>query len=313
MIPRIRFDGPPTIAAEAEDEWTDLPPPIDAAGPVVQQGRQANRQLARQHYENFLVTGFWLPRNVSVSMADVYGFCRRADDAADESGSPEAAIVKLDAFKRDLRNSWQGSFASPWWAALVDTARRHGITRRPLEELLDAFTQDQTHARYESFEPLIGYCRRSANPVGHLVLRIAGVDTTERRVAADQICTGLQLVNFWQDIRRDAAIGRIYVPRSVLDKFGLSEADMQRSDASAAMRDMVRVLREQTEPFFAEGLSLTQTGIPKWLARSVRLFAAGGMATSKAIESVEHDVWRRRPKVSKATQLRLVMRELFRL
>lgn len=176
--------------------------------------------------------------------------------------------------------------------------------------MLDAFRQDQTKKRYQTIDEVVDYSVRSANPVGHLVLYMGESHTSQNVHLADQICTGLQLANFWQDVRRDAAMNRIYVPVESLAKFGMNAEALNQDHPPASGQEMIQELVALTTGFFQRGLPLVET-VPKWLGKNVRLFVGGGMATLRAIEDVEFDVWTRRPKVSRLQQLRLVAKNLW--
>src|SRR5262249_22466811 len=153
--------------------------------------------------ENFPVLSFLLPRRLRQDFANVYAFCRTADDLADEGEDPAQRRVLLAAWRQELRQCFAGKPAHPYFVALQETVRRHALEIRPFEDLLDAFEQDQDVTRYESWDELLRYCERSANPVGRIVLALCDQLDEERAALSDQTCTALQLVNFWQDVRRD--------------------------------------------------------------------------------------------------------------
>ncbi|MFG0261441.1 MAG: squalene/phytoene synthase family protein, partial [Novipirellula sp. JB048] len=196
----------------------------------------------------------------------------------------------------------------------AQTISQFRLDRQPFDDLLDAFRQDQHQRRYETIDELIHYCQRSANPVGRIVLRMGSADDDETNLAlSDQICTGLQLANFWQDVARDYAIGRIYVPRSELRAFGITESQLgcmaKHRSTTPALRRLLEHQCHQTEALFHRGMPLCER-VPAWLGRSVRLFAHGGLATLDALRAIDFDVMRTRPRVRKATQARLVLRAL---
>jgi len=280
--------------------------------PVLRQAEAACRQLAKQHYENFLVGSLFLPRRVRQDFFNVYAYCRRADDLADQSESPELALQRLAEWRRGLLQSVAAeldpaTLPHPIFVALAATIRRHALPTQPFLDLLDAFEQDQTTPRYETFEQLRDYCRRSANPVGRIVLRLAGVDDPELDRLSDAICTGLQLANFWQDIQRDLQIGRIYLPAEDCLRFEVQPSDLQATTATPAVKQLIRFQVDRAESFFHRGLPLAEQ-VPGWLSRDVRLFAHGGLQTLAAIRRVDYDVLRRRPTVSRWQQAKLLLR-----
>ncbi|TWU26354.1 All-trans-phytoene synthase [Novipirellula galeiformis] len=283
-------------------------------GDPVRQAERECRRLARSHYENFLVASVLLPHRLRQPFYNIYAFCRTADDLADESATPEAALRALSEFQASLDATFQGHPADGIFLALAKTIPPFRLDQTPFDDLLDAFRQDQHQTRYETVDELNNYCRRSANPVGRIVLRMAEADDNETDLAlSDQICTGLQLANFWQDVARDYAIGRIYIPQSELRSFGISESqfDSMASNRSTdkALKRLIQHQCNQTEAFFHRGMPLCDR-VPHWLGRSLRLFAGGGLATLDAIRAIDFDVMRKRPKVSKTTQARLVLRSL---
>ncbi len=275
------------------------------------QSRRRCRQIACCHYENFLVASVLLPRRLRQPFYDIYAYCRSADDLADESSTPEIALERLQEFGQHLGRTFAGDPPGGIFIALADTIRRFQLPREPFEALLDAFRQDQRVARYETHEQLVDYCCRSANPVGNLVLRLAGcLDATNERLS-DRICTGLQMANFWQDVARDFAIGRIYLPADVMARYDVTESMFRQSPTPVPLRRLLADQCERTEALLREGLPLAER-VPGWLAADVQLFAHGGLATLEAIQRIDFDVLSRRPTVSRWRQLGLLVRAALR-
>src|SRR6476660_1659569 len=182
--------------------------------------RRYTRQLALGHYENFSVISFLLPRHLRQDFANVYAFCRTADDLGDEVPDKNLAAEYLERFKDLTRSCYEGKALSPLFVALSETIERFDIPIESFLDLIDAFEQDQRVNRYETFEQLVDYCRRSADPVGRLVLYMCGYRDAERQQLSDRTCTALQLANFWQDVARDLAErNRIYIPRESMASF----------------------------------------------------------------------------------------------
>src|SRR5437867_1768883 len=182
-------------------------------GPMnVASARSYCGQLTRTHYENFSVASLLLPRRLLRHFHAVYAYCRWADDLADEAGGGARALALLRWWREELLRCYDGKPRHPVMIALEGTVRRFAIPPRPFLDLLYAFEQDQLIKRYQTFEQVLGYCRYSANPVGHLVLYLCGAYDTGRAALADAVCTALQLANFSQDVARDFDIGRVYLP-----------------------------------------------------------------------------------------------------
>jgi len=179
--------------------------------------------LAKTHYENFAVVSFMLPRRLRTDFRHIYAFCRWADDLGDETGDPARSIDLLNWWRRELNDCYAGKPRHPVFVALQRTIEKHDVPREPFDHLIDAFIQDQSVTRYESWNQVLDYCARSANPVGRLVLYLCGYRNVARQTLSDATCTALQLANFWQDVRRDVLErDRVYIPRQVATKYGLS-------------------------------------------------------------------------------------------
>lgn len=268
------------------------------------------RQLATGHYENFLVASLLLPRAMRQPFYNVYAFCRHADDLADESPSPEIATDQLNQWQQQLDRCFAGqSVEHPIFIALGETISEFDLQKRPFDDLLDAFRQDQVKTRFANFPELLDYCRRSANPVGQIVLRLAAADSPENIALSDSICTGLQLANQWQDIRRDYQSGRIYLPQDALAAAHVTESMLREPAASEAVKHLIASQCVQARQFLLAGLPLADR-VPRWLAADIQLFAHGGLETLDAIARLDHDTLSKRPTVSKRRQLLLVMRAL---
>jgi squalene synthase HpnC len=262
------------------------------------------RGIALRHYENFLVASVLLPKTMRQPFYNVYAFCRHADDLADESESPAIATTSLRRLRSELDRCFRGDYDSPLFVALADTIARFGLVQKPFDDLIDAFLQDQTKTRFDNFDELLHYCRRSADPVGRIVLRMAGADSAENVALSDSICTGLQLANHWQDIRRDFDAGRVYLPQDAMRAMGVDESMLADDHASDAVKKLVADQCRQARRFLADGLPLADR-VPRWLASDIRLFVHGGLATLDAIAKCDHDTLRVRPKVSRWKQMRL--------
>lgn len=277
---------------------------------ALQQSEQECRRLATSHYENFLVASVLLPKRLRQPFYNVYAFCRTADDLADESPSPDVATQQLADFQGQLDETFAGNPPQNLFVALGHTIDEFSLPKQPFDDLLDAFRQDQSKTRYASRAELLNYCERSANPVGRIVLRLADSFDERNATLSDKICTGLQLANFWQDVARDLAIGRIYLPKDRMAAFQVDEMMLATTPTPKAVRELVKSECEFVLKLFDNGLELAHH-VPKWFASNVRLFAHGGIETLKAIEKIDYNILETRPKVSRWTQTKLVGRAVF--
>ena len=268
------------------------------------------RRIATTHYENFTVGSWLLPRRLRLPIAAIYAFARSADDFADEGDVPAPErLARLAAWEDQLAAGYAGRADDPIFVALADTARRFEIPIAPFRRLLEAFRQDVVFEPFATFADLRAYCRRSADPVGHVVLALFGYHDAERQAFSDQICTGLQLANLWQDVAVDAAKGRLYVPLEDLERFDCSADDVARGEPSEPLRALLRFEVERARALLTDGLALADR-VDRRLAREVRLFAGGGLAILAAIEAQGFDVWTTRPTLSSGQKTRLILRAM---
>jgi squalene synthase HpnC len=265
------------------------------------------RHLARAHYENFSVTTWFLPRHLRQHFYNIYAYCRLSDDLGDEVGNPAASLQLLDEWEAELNACYAGNPRHPVFVALTETVRKFDIPIQPFADLLKAFRQDQAVTRYPTFDELLGYCRYSANPVGYLVLYLCGYRDAERQALSDFTCTALQLANFWQDVSVDYAKGRIYLPLEDLQRYNVSEQDIGATQNTASFCQMMRFEVERARDWFRRGLPLAKK-VERELAVDIELFSRGGQEILNAIERQGFAVLGRRPSISKARKLALVMR-----
>jgi squalene synthase HpnC len=265
--------------------------------------------LTSTHYENFSVVTWLTPRDHRPAFQSVYAFCRWSDDLGDEIGYPALSLRLLAWWRGELRAMYQGHARHPVMIALAETVVRYAMPIEPFEALIDAFVQDQTVTEYETFAQLLDYCTKSANPVGHLVLRVAGAWSAENAKLADATCTALQLANFWQDVARDLAIGRIYLPREDRERYSYPEADLRALQFTPAFAALLKFEVERTRALFDEGRALVSR-VAGPLAVDIDLFSRGGMAILDRIESRKYDVLSARPTLSKWTKIGLLGRAM---
>jgi squalene synthase HpnC len=255
-------------------------------------------RLARTHYENFTVASVLLPRRLQRHFHAIYAYCRWSDDLADETGGGSGALALLRWWRQELLNCYQGSVRHPVMIALRDTIHRFHIPPKPFLDLLFAFEQDQLVTHYRTFDQLLDYCKGSANPVGHLVLYLCQAHDPTRAGLADQICTGLQLANFWQDVARDLGIGRVYLPEEDRLAHEYPDADLYGRRFTPAFAKLMRFEVERTRDFFYRGMPLLEM-VPAELKMDLELFVRGGLAILRKIERGRYNVWRRRPALAK--------------
>jgi len=287
-------------ALPASYAFPPQPPPLEEAQAYC-------RRLAHSHYENFSVATRFLPQRLHQHFFNLYAYCRISDDLGDEVGNAEDALRLLDEWEQDLRACYAGEPRHPVFVALRETVRGCDIPQQPFADLLTAFRQDQSVARYPTFEDVLGYCRYSANPVGRLVLYVCGYRDEERQQLSDSTCTALQLANFWQDVTVDYGKGRIYLPLEDLRRFGVAEEEIAAGRATPAFLDLMRFEVARARHWFAQGLPLAGK-VDRELALDIELFTRGGQEILKAIERQGYDVLRRRPAISKPRKLWLVAR-----
>jgi len=247
----------------------------------------------RAHYENFPV-GLFVPKARRRYVHALYAFARVADDFADEPIYEGARARKLDEWEARLHAAYRGEAEGPIFMALGETVRHLAIPKELLLDLLSAFRQDTQKDRYETWEELLDYCRRSANPVGRLVLLVFEERAQGLAPLSDSICTALQLTNHWQDLALDLKRGRIYVPRELLARFGVPEWDLNAGRASEGLKALMAELVRRTRDLYGLGRPLCDR-VGRELRFELRLTWLGGSRILDRIESAGYDVFRRRP------------------
>ena len=276
----------------------------------VKEGYARCAELARTHYENFTVGSWLLPRAVRKHIYAIYAFCRSVDDLGDEHEGDR--MKAIDAWEQDLLLCYEGSPQHPYLVALQETIHTFDIPREPFLKLIEANRMDQLTTRYATYEELEHYCRHSANPVGHMVLYAFGYRDSERQALSDYTCTALQLANFWQDVARDYAMGRVYIPAEDMERFGYSEDQLARGVVIQEFRDLMAFEVERASGLFRQGMELVDT-LQGRLKLDMALFSLGGMKVLDAIERQGHDVLSSRPTLSGATKLRLMLSTTLKL
>jgi squalene synthase HpnC len=269
------------------------------------------QQLARRHYENFTVVSWLLPAELRQHFASIYSYCRWSDDLADETAGGAASIALLDWWESQLEACYAGEATHPVFVALEPTIREFQIPIDPFRNLLIAFRQDQNRKRYETFNDLLGYCENSANPVGRLILYLGRCHDEEHGRLSDLVCTGLQLANFWQDVARDYAIGRVYLPLESCRNAGYTEEMFARREFNPQFRNLLAGEAERADQMLRAGQPLVAM-MPRQLQFDVQLFIDGGLAILEATRKVDYNVWRTRPTVGKFAKVKLAAKAWWR-
>ena len=248
------------------------------------------------HYENFPVASILMPKRLRKPVAAIYHFARTADDIADEGDLPDAQrLQQLDEFRAELaRIERDETPATALFQNLAAAIHQHTLPMQPLYDLLDAFSQDVVKKRYENFDELLDYCRRSANPVGNLLLHLYGEATPVNLAYSDAICTSLQLINFWQDVAKDYAIGRIYLPLDEMAHYGVSEVQIAQGNADEAWRALMKFQIDRARALMLSGKPLG-TILTGRIGLEMRMIIAGGLRILSKLESAQYDMFRQRP------------------
>lgn len=269
------------------------------------------------HYENFPVASWLLPRRLHAPVTAIYHFARSADDIADEGDAlPEQRLAQLDEYRRQLDRiesiehvEQVERIDDPLFRNLAAAVRGHDLPVSLLRDLLDAFAQDVTKKRYATFAELQDYCRRSADPVGRLLLRLYREESPQQLAWSDAICTSLQLINHWQDIAIDLKKGRIYLPQEDLQRFGVDETQIGTGRIDDRWRALLRFEADRARALMLSGAPLGRS-LPGRIGLELRLIVAGGLRILDKIEAVDYDVFRRRPVITALDWPRLMGRAL---
>lgn len=293
--------------------WAALPAEyrIPDRRPTLEEARAYCRRLAESHYENFHVASWFLPKRLQPHFHSIYAYCRISDDLGDEVGNREQSLALLELWGRELDACYRGEMRHPVFVALAETIRACGIPKEPFADLLVAFRQDQTVTRFPVMQDVLDYSRYSANPVGRLVLYACGYREPALFTLSDQTCTGLQLANFWQDVRVDYGKGRIYLPLEDMRRYGVDEAVITGGVATPGFRELLRHEVEYARQMLLNGMPLSGR-VDRKLALDIDLFSRGGLEILRAIERQRYDVLRARPEVTKGRKVGLLLSALSR-
>ncbi|AYH44569.1 squalene synthase HpnC [Azoarcus sp. DN11] len=265
------------------------------------------------HYENFPVASLLLPVRLREPVEAIYAFARTADDIADEGDiAPVARLARLNDYRIELNAIAAGApprdaSLAPIFARLGTNIRTHKLPLQYFRDLLDAFSQDVGKTRYADFAELLDYCRRSANPVGRLLLHLYDAATPDNLRRSDLICTSLQLINFWQDVAVDWRKQRIYLPQADMARFGIDESHIDGGRCDSAWRALMDFEVQRARAMMLEGAPLARQ-LPGCIGWELRLMVQGGLRILERIEAIDYDVFRRRPTLTRGDWPRLAWR-----
>lgn len=256
--------------------------------------------VAVDHYENFPVASILLPRRLRRPIALIYRFARESDDFADEGEVPdEQRLAQLAGFSRELRRIENGEAPGiAWFAELAAVIREHQLPLDAFHDLLSAFSQDVTVKRYASYADVLDYCRRSADPVGRLLLVLYGAATPKNLEYSSAICSSLQLINFWQDVAIDWQKNRVYFPQDEMQHYGIREAQIAAGDCGGGWKDFMAFQVRRTRALLDSGRPLGRI-LTGRIGLEMRMIIEGGARILERIEAVGGDVFRRRPVLTK--------------
>ncbi len=248
------------------------------------------------HYENFPVASALLPAPLRHPVSVIYRFARSADDYADEGDLPAAErLAQLDHYRQQLERLEAGAAPQqPLFAELGEIVRQYRLPLRLFYDLLDAFAQDVVKARYADFAEVMDYCRRSADPIGRLLLHLFGAANEENLKHSDAICSSLQLINFYQDVGIDWRKNRIYLPQDEMQRYGVTEAQIAAGDASGQWKALMRFQVERARAMIKSGAPLGRA-LPGRIGMEIRTIVEGGLRILEKIDKVEGDVYHHRP------------------
>jgi hydroxysqualene synthase len=268
-------------------------------------------QMARAHYENFPVGSLLVPKEKRNHVYSIYAFARTADDFADEgygtATTPDDRLHLLDEWEFQLESCYRGIASHPIFIALAETVRELRLPIQLFRDLLSAFRQDVVQARYADFNEVLDYCRRSANPVGRLLLLLFGYRDEHLHKLSDYICTALQLANFWQDVAVDLEKDRIYLPQEDLRQFDYHEDELFAREFNSRYASLLKFQVDRTWQLFAYGKTLPKL-VRGRLSFELSLTWHGGTRILELIERNGYDTLQQRPKITKWDKLVLLTR-----
>ncbi|MYN09138.1 squalene synthase HpnC [Pseudoduganella aquatica] len=267
--------------------------------------------MSVDHYENFPVASILLPRRLAPAVEAIYAFARSADDIADEGdATPEQRLAALDAYEQALDRIEAGeAHTDPMFTRLAATIAQHDLPLRPFRDLLSAFKQDVSVTRYATYDSLLDYCARSANPVGLLMLSLYGQADEDNVRDSNAICSALQIINFLQDVAIDLHKERIYLPMEDLARYAVSPAALDHPGGTAKWRALMKFEVTRARALMLSGAPLA-VRLRGRIGLELRMVVQGGLRILESIEEVDYDVFRRRPKLTRKDWMKVIWRGL---
>jgi squalene synthase HpnC len=296
----VSFLQPKDFVRAPERSWT------------FQESLSYTRWLATSHYENFNVVSFLLPKKLHQDFYNIYSYCRWADDLGDEIGDTVESLRLLQWWRESLHKMYAGEAKHPVFIALKETIARHAIPRKPFDDLITAFIHDQSVTRYRNWDEVTAYCVNSANPVGHLLLYLCGYSDPERQALSDATCTALQLANFWQDVTVDLQKDRVYLPLDLLARHNYTVDELFALKLTPGFTAAMHEAVDYAHGYFVKGLALPRM-VDRRLSLDLELFSRGGMRVLDKIRQQNYDVLSRRPKVTKAERVGILIGTMLRV
>ena len=285
----------------------DEPEPI----PLSEAYRLCER-IVQSHDENFPVVSRLLTPARRHAVVAIYAFARRADDVADSVAPRRERLEGLDRIEEALLAALEGSPRGPILTALADAVERHRLPAEPLLDLLAAFRRDARDETFATWDDLLSYCRGSANTIGRLVLALHEIDDPAVIAESDAVCTALQLTNFWQDLGRDLARGRLFLPLDDVQRFGLTPDGLARPESREALTRLLAEECRATRDLFDRGAPIVHH-VPGGLSLQLRATLLGGRAVLRSVERRGWEVLERRPSLGRGARTAIVLKTLFRI
>lgn len=282
------------------------PAPLPADPIPLHLAYQACEAIARIHYENFPVAGRLLRRDRRQALAAIYSFARLADNIADSERPTAERLRALDEFEGDFVRALEGEPPNPILVALADSIERHALPTEPFLDLIEAFRMDARDATFATWDDLLAYCRGSANTIGRLVLALHEIDDAAAFRESDDVCTALQLTNFWQDMGRDLARGRLFVPLDDLARFGVPRDEITAATRREAVTRLIESECRATEELFERGRGITRR-VPFGLSVQLRATLLGGREILGAVLRRGQGVLDDRPTVGGLARARIAV------
>ena len=267
--------------------------------------------FAKNHYENFPVISFLIPKRLQKHIAVVYKFARLADDIADETKLPSDERLKLlDNFSKEFNRALKNNFASGFWNALKNTIDLFNLTPENFSRLLTAFKSDILFTEFQTFPDVLNYCSNSANPVGRIILEIFDIRDEQAVHYSDNVCTALQLINFYQDVSIDIKQNRIYIPQDEMKQFSVTADDIKKMKISGSFRELMKLQINRVDSMFAEGRNILPY-LPYRLKKEISWTILGGEKISEKIKKNDYNVLNYRPEINTFEVVMILLKSFF--